>query len=137
MVVGKGNQPYVRTRTYGVLSTVLLYWIYCCTGYRPVQLAYSPLFTYGPSDPSSFYALYIPPYRQHNSHDCGPMALPRPAFEPKHDNDPNAFGMSYAAMAGLDIQPHYDGPWMDIMFLRILYSYAVLLVSPHYILNML
>ncbi|KFY25347.1 hypothetical protein V493_04696, partial [Pseudogymnoascus sp. VKM F-4281 (FW-2241)] len=36
----------------------------------------------------------------------------RASFEPKRggDEDLNAFGMSYAAMAGLDIQHAYDDP---------------------------
>lgn len=72
-----------------------------------------PLFTYAPypaPDDYSFNPAYRPSYPSAASYEYA--ALPRPAFEPKRngEEDINAFGMSYAAMAGLDIQHAYDDP---------------------------
>lgn len=73
-----------------------------------------PLFTYAPYPPpddTSFYPGY-----SRAAYNTGPYEYaappPRAAFEPKRGNDEelNAFGMSYAAMAGLDIQHAYDDP---------------------------
>lgn len=78
-----------------------------------------PLFSYTPyplSDDPSFYQPYTPPYRQPDTYDYVPMALPRPAFEPKREDDLNPFGMSYAAMAGLDLPQHYDDPLTPPMY---------------------
>jgi hypothetical protein len=42
------------------------------------------------------------------------MTLPEPAFEPRRRYDINAFSMSYAAMAGLDVPPQYDDPLVSL-----------------------
>lgn len=65
----------------------------------------SPLFSYDqytPSDDPSFYTRYTPPYRSTDSYDYALMTLP------ERHNDLNAFGMSYAAMTGLDALPQCD-----------------------------
>ncbi|OAF60854.2 hypothetical protein VC83_02733 [Pseudogymnoascus destructans] len=69
-----------------------------------------PLFSYAPysaPDETSFYPSYAP----YSTGTYEYAAPPRPPFEPKRNNEElNAFGMSYAAMAGLDIQHSYDDP---------------------------
>ncbi|OBT83110.1 hypothetical protein VE02_09062 [Pseudogymnoascus sp. 03VT05] len=71
-----------------------------------------PLFSYAPypaPDETSFYPSYSRPSYSNATYEYA--APPRPAFEPKrNDEELNAFGMSYAAMAGLDIQNAYDDP---------------------------
>ncbi|KFY30882.1 hypothetical protein V493_01581 [Pseudogymnoascus sp. VKM F-4281 (FW-2241)] len=74
----------------------------------------TPLLSYAqypPSDNPSLYTLYNPPYRLTDNYEYAPMAQPQPDFKPKRDDDPNAFGISYVASAGLDIPPHYDYPF--------------------------
>ncbi|KFY82489.1 hypothetical protein V500_10510, partial [Pseudogymnoascus sp. VKM F-4518 (FW-2643)] len=66
---------------------------------------------YPPPEDTSFYPTY-----NRASYSTGPYEYaappPRASYEPKRGNDEelNAFGMSYAAMAGLDIQHAYDDP---------------------------
>ncbi|KFY36427.1 hypothetical protein V495_07901 [Pseudogymnoascus sp. VKM F-4514 (FW-929)] len=70
----------------------------------------SPLFSYDqytPSDDPSFYTRYTPPYRSTDNYDYALMTLP------ERHNDLNAFGMSYAAMTGLDTLPQCDDQLMQ------------------------
>ncbi|KFY96124.1 hypothetical protein V498_02884 [Pseudogymnoascus sp. VKM F-4517 (FW-2822)] len=74
-----------------------------------------PLFTYAPYPPpddASFYPSYTRNAYTSTTASYEYAAPPRQVFEPKRgtDEDLNAFGMSYAAMAGLDIQHAYDDP---------------------------
>lgn len=72
---------------------------------------------YSPSNDSSFFTPYTPRYGPTDNYEYACMTLPEPAFEPKRRNDINAFSMSYAAMAGLDVLPQYDDPLVSLRLL--------------------